>query len=197
MNRLSKGFIEITLILYAVAAAALVAGLWYIYHLGGVHQKEEDAALFAEERTKRYEMVGALAIELGDRGKARYEENQKIINQLYDIEKTWKEKGVTTRYVACPPNTKCFVTNGWVRYHDERAAGLPAGAGPPVGTARTPSGVEEATALETTGDNYALFFQCKERVRQVIQKYDDVQSITNSAVKRMNERVKNIERKLQ
>ena len=199
MNRQKhKGFGEITLILYGLAAVAAVGALWGLYHWIVSTNDAKWEAKIVQERLVRQGQISDLALELGKRSTKRWEENQSIMNQLYDIEKSWKEKGVINRYV--PPDPKraaaCPVTIGWVRYHDERAAGMPAGTGPTPGTASTPSGIEEATALETVGDNYAFYFQCKERVRQVITTYDDVRGITNSAVQRMNKRIENIERKL-
>lgn len=195
----SKGFIETTLIIYAGIAFAAVAAVGYAYYLGGSHKEAQMVAKFATERLARTDMITDLAMELGARSGKRWEENQRNMNSLYEIEKTWSQKGVTNRYVPSDPKraAACPVTTGWVRYHDERAAGLPAGTGPTAGTANTPSGVGEAEALETIGRNYAFYLQCKERVRQVVTKYDDVKEITNSAVQRMNERVKKLERKFQ
>jgi hypothetical protein len=201
MNRLKrlKGFTQLDLLIYGGAflafAGAIAGSLWYAYHLGSESATAKLEAQYATERLQRQDLISSLAVELGERATKRHEERQQILFELDRIDASWK--GVVNRYVPPNPARSCPVTVGWVQYHDERAAGLPAGAGPTPGTAGADSGVKEAEALETVGDNYSAYYKCKERVRQVIQTYDDVQQTTNGAVKRMNDRLKRIERKLQ
>lgn len=197
MSRLrSKGFAELTLLIYGGIAVGVVLLLGYVYHLGSSNKEAEMTAAFAKERVERQKMISDLALELGDVQQKRWNENKAHEHELQEVNDSWHHKEVMDRYVPKDPKRNCPVTNGWVQYHDERAAGLPAGPGLAPGVASAPSGIEETQALETVGDNYGLYYYCKERVRQITQRYDDVHDSINSAVNRMNKQIDDIERKL-
>jgi hypothetical protein len=179
LRRNKGGFIETQLLIYAGIALGVVLLLGYVYHLGSSNMAAKYEAKLADERSERAKEILRYQLELNESEQQREIDAATAAQKLKDNDDSWK--GKVKGYVPYDPKRNCPVTTGWVQYHDERAAGLPYGAGPPVGTANTPAGVDETKALETVGDNYSLYFACKERVRQLINKYEAVEKLVNKA----------------
>lgn len=154
------------LTIYAIAAAALLAGLSglyaYAYSRGGAHvQAQWDAdhaaqlKALAEARAKAAEVTTRVVTKYVDRVHTVRGKTRTIIKQV-------------PVYVTQESDDRCIVPRGFVRVHDSAAKGteLPATTG---SAAQTPSGVALSAVAGTVAGNYGICHETAERLRSLQQ----------------------------
>lgn len=140
----------------AFLIAVLLGSYWFGRHVktGEIaEEKYQDAIAYADLVREKIGIADELAAD----------------NAAVRAEKAPREKLITkeiTRYVeVTPPAQRCTLPGTWRVRHDAAATGLPtaaAEAGPMA--AGTDAPVEDAAAIETVAENYAIARECADKL---------------------------------
>lgn len=155
-----------------LAIRALVTGLALIALVVGSYQfgRHVKTGEIAEEKLRDALAYAGLVREQQGRADGLAEENTTLRAQQAP-----KEKLITkeiTRYVEVTPTGKrCTLPGTWRVRHDAAATGVPTDA--ESGSLAIGAGgeVEDATALETVGENYAAARECIGKLEGWIRRY--------------------------
>lgn len=196
-----RGFFTLTIALYIAAAVAFAAYSGWIFWKGGEGPRAEIADMKAAikvEREARAEMISGMALDLAARGNELRAERVKVESAALDVER--ERKGRIDEFVPKPAAGSAAalcITTGFVRYYNAAAAGVPLGVRPEPGVAQTPAGVGTDTVAAITARNADKFYLCKRQMEGALKEFDTKRQTTNTVIDRINQRIKNAERKVQ
>lgn len=199
----SRGFIELTVLLYvgaAIAAAAVIGGAYAFWsHCQSVSKELSDLkASYKVESAARAEMISGLALDLADRDNAFRAERVKAETAALAAQRDRKDR--LNEFVPKPaPGSAAAlcITTGFVRYYNAAAAGVPLGLRPEPGVAQAPAGVGTDTVAGVTARNADRYYDCKRQMEGALKEFDTKRQTTNSVIDRINKRLKDAERRVQ
>lgn len=157
--------IAINLILYAVAALALVTfltGVYFaIYNKGKAAGK---AVVQAEFDAYKAAQADATKVVVKEVEKIVTETEIKYVDRIKIVERKGREIVVKVPvYINQTDDAACELRNGFVRLHDGAARNDPPAT--PAESDRAPSGVALSEAVSTVVDNYTVCLKWREQVR--------------------------------
>jgi hypothetical protein len=192
-----RGMIELTLIIYAVAAAAIAGAVMYLIHLGGERERAKQDKAVAAAKLDRQIDVGALATNLAETKAALASERTQHATDLAQMEETYAKN--LHNYIPKPALGKSCLRAGFVRYTDSAAAGVPLVPGPepgptsttaPAGDINAPADIGEDEEGAMIARNYMKYHACEKRLSDVLKEFDTLRSKHNADVTKMNAKVK-------
>lgn len=179
--RKNNGFIELTLLIYAAVAAAAVAGVMYLMHLGAANERAAQVTANAAAQAKRTELISGLAIDLSSERQKGVDERRQADTQRQEQQTDYEKR----LHEFVPSGTSC-VRAGFVRYTDAAAAGVPLVPGPQPGPADAPAAVGDDVEAGIIVRNYARYHVCEARLAGILNEFDALRTTFNAKVNQMN-----------
>lgn len=185
-----RGF-SIELILYAIAAVAVIGFALWLMHKGAENEKAKWEKVNAEERIARKETIDALNQDMSDITKEREEARAKAASATLALRNA--RKGRLHEFVA--KDTSCIST-GFVLYTNAAAAGVPLGVHPGPEVANAPAGIGTDDAADTIARNYDKYHDCKAAVAGILEEFQVKRQAHNAVIDGINRRTSTTERKM-
>lgn len=197
-----RGFIELTVIIYALVFVAIAGTVMYLVHLGGAHEREKQTKVTMAAKLDRQIDISNLGVALAQSDTKLATDSAQHTTDLKQKEATYAPN--LHNYIPKSSLGKSCISAGFVRYTDSAAAGVSLPAGPPAAPA-SPAGAAgdvnaPAAAVDAAVDadeegaviarNYWRYHVCEQRVDDLTKYIDGTRSTFNDTVAKINASVK-------